>query len=93
MDWKSGSTAASHGIQAAGYVDLANADFCCRIATWERAVVLLPGNGKYRVYAGADLDPQDVYLWRSALALVQWRYDHKLLTETDPENPEEAEVL
>lgn len=92
VDYKTGSRAPVHGIQVAGYVDLANEHpdmrALSRVLPWVGAILYLPGNGRYRWVGPQDLDARNHYLWRSALALVQWRYDHKLLTETDPENPD-----
>lgn len=87
VDYKTGGASAAHGVQACGYLDLANADPVLRAMAngkpWRRAILRLPGNGQYRWVGEAELDPRDTFLWRSALALTAWRYDHGRLAETD----------
>lgn len=58
---------------------------------WKRAILLLPGDGSYRWIGDSELDPRDHGQFRGALANVQWRYDHGLITETDPENPDDTD--
>lgn len=95
LDWKSGQPAPSHAIQTAGYGDLADRDDYLKSllptgsSSWARAVIYLSGNGRYKFVVNRE--PRDRFLWRSALALVAWRYDNGLLKETDPEHPEDTE--
>ena len=99
VDVKTGSQADWHGIQVAGYCDLANDDpeltnllLKHTFGPWSRAILYLQDNGKYKWHGPLELlqrGPQDTYLWRSALALIQWRFDHGMLSITDPENPDD----
>lgn len=87
VDYKSGAGSPSHGLQVCGYVDLANNDpELARLAggrPWRRAVLRLPGNNTYKWAGGEAFDQRDPFMWRSALALVQWRFDHGFLNYTD----------
>jgi hypothetical protein len=93
VDLKTGANAPSHGIQVAGYADLANDDPALTelllrhtFGPWNRAILYLRGDGKYDWRGPMRLlqdGPQDAYLFRSAHALVAWRYDHGLLSVID----------
>jgi len=103
VDVKTGASAACHGIQVSGYVDLANADPVMHervlqhsFGPWSRALLYLHANGKYDWRSPLQLlqrGPQDDYLWRSAHSLVCWKYDHQLLAVTDPEIPDDDHAL
>jgi hypothetical protein len=89
VDIKTGSPAAWHGIQVAGYVDLAQSAPSL-YGPWARAVLYLHDTGKYEWRGPVRLardGPQDDFLWRSALALCAWKYDHQLLAITDSTTP------
>jgi hypothetical protein len=95
--------AAWHGIQLAGYASLSAEDgalwglFCQldqnlivrdayqRHVLLKRAVLYLPGDGTFKWREKAD--PEYSYLFRAALGLTGWRYDHGYLQYTDAENP------
>lgn len=100
IDMKTGSKACWHGIQTAGYKDLAVDDdalwalFGEPFASWtlterdaglRRAIVYLPGNGKFQF--AEQQDPGDHWRFSSALALLQWRHDNGLLSYVDAEQP------
>lgn len=99
IDVKTGTKAPWHGIQTAGYKDLAMADdelwmlMGEPFSKWDylqrddlrRAILYLPGDGKYQW--AVQQDPGDSYRFNAALSLMQWRHDHGLLTYTDPEQP------
>ena len=98
IDYKTGQPADWHGIQTAGYKLLVEHDVATQTlaagafepkavpgAGWSRAVLYLPGNGKYRFVP--QTDPQDTYLFRAALTLHTWRLTHGLDPRTDPEYP------
>lgn len=96
VDVKSGGHSAWHGIQVCGYVDLANADPELSVlggGPWQRAILYLHDDGSYRWFGPLDLlkaGPHDAYLWRAALALTCWKYDHGYLSVVDRENPDDA---
>jgi hypothetical protein len=100
IDWKTGSKAASHGPQTAGYKRLVASDDELWTATpWatlqrprrmdflKRAIVYLPGDGSC-AFAPQD-DPMDEYLFNSALAILQWRKQHGLLQVEDAAVPDQ----
>lgn len=100
VDLKRSGEAAWHAVQTAGYAGLADADPEMRALVraladerhdadhaWRRANLYLPGDGRFRWVARSD--GRDDYLFRSALALVQWRYNHGLLARTDREHPDD----
>jgi hypothetical protein len=87
-----------HAIQTVGYCDLADADEelrdvarRCGAKSWRRANLYLPGNGRY--HWETRVDPRDPFLWRSAVALTQWRYEHGVLTRLDPERPDDDQQI
>lgn len=101
VDIKTGSEAPWHGIQTAGYKDLAiyddelwalmppplnTLDEFERDQAMKRAILYLPGNGRY-VWK-EQKDPGDYYRFASALGLLQWRHDKGLLSYVDPEQPD-----
>ena len=101
VDIKTGTSAAWHGLQLAGYQWLASSDdeLCRRYekaynlaqgrpeTTLHRAVLYLPGDGSYKWVI--QRDPQDAYIFRAAHALLCYRHDHGLLDYTDPEVPDD----
>jgi hypothetical protein len=102
VDVKTGGQAPWHAVQTALYHLLAVEDdelwgyfgpqfehlqAMERMRTLQRAILYLPGDGTYKWRQHHD--PIDAYLARAALALTLWRYDHGLLTVTDPENPDD----
>lgn len=92
IDYATGHMPPAKGIQVSGYVELANTnDEMLRLAAgrpWRRAVLELPGNGKYHWHGWETLDKNDPHFFRAALALVAWRFDHGVLTYIDPERPD-----
>lgn len=61
--------------------------------TWQRAILYLRSNGKYDWRGPLDLlrrGPTDAQLYRSALALLAWKYDHGLIKTIDRANPDLA---
>jgi hypothetical protein len=100
IDVKTGARAPWHGIQTAGYKDLAAQDDALwammgepwasippsqRYGQIHRGVIYLPGDGT--ACWVEQVDPTDDYLFRSARALMQWRHDNGLLHYVDAENP------
>lgn len=100
IDFKTGVPQPWHGIQTAGYKDLAVDDddlwqamgepfaslgVAGRDTALQRAILYLPGDGSY-TFKPQD-DPSDHWRFSSALGLLQWRHDHGLLTYTDEEVP------
>src|SRR5678815_2041625 len=91
VDYATGSIPAHKGIQVAGYVKLASGNMDLRVMAkgkpWRRAVLELPGNGRYHFYGENRLGAQDYYLFDAALALVSWRFVRGYITQIDPEFP------
>ncbi len=92
VDVKTGAISAWHGMQTAAYKDLALSDeniFTLEELTpeaqrgkeWQRAILYLNKNGRPAWRPQTDI--QDVYRYRSALALTHWRFDNGLFTYTD----------
>lgn len=97
VDLKTAGPSPAHSIQVCGYCDLAHDDQALTdqvlkhtFGPWERAILYLKENGTYHWRGPMTLlkeGPQDQFLWRSAHALVCWKFDHGLLTITDSETP------
>jgi hypothetical protein len=102
VDVKTGGESHWHGIQTGGYHMLACEDDelwqlmgdpwaglsrAARYQRMRRANLYLPGDGGHRWRP--KLDSTDLYLFRAALALQQYRFAHGLSTYVDPENPDE----
>jgi hypothetical protein len=103
VDVKTGSKAPWHGMQTAGYKDLALEDedlwalmpppfskwsYLDREKGLRRSIIYLPGDGTAAWVV--QNDPSDHYRFSAALGLMQWRYEHGLLTYTDPEQPDDT---
>ena len=94
-DWKSGSESKGHGVLLAGYEELVLEDPESRRLLKEhlghvplelgRLNIYVPGNRSYREKWRND--PNDRYVWRAALGLVQWQYEAGYITQVDPAYP------
>ncbi len=70
LDIKTGSKAAWHGLQTAGYAD-------CLEGLFRRACIILRDDATYKFYEHEDA--QDFHFFRSALSLYQWKSEKGLL--------------